>query len=249
MPDAPLEHVVQTVLKVEADAASFDMDAASELHILIPQDAPQEGNPFYRQCIKSLLIYGDHSWGRQITLGRAFFARKLTRDQFSILNQVGLMLDPPDEEIENWWVDVTTSVRADADAVRNARARSAERLTLNAELERLRTAGRDETPRWTGFEDNTAGYDVESYTVTQYGLNKLAIEVTSSISNPLEFQVTKNEWRVAEAMGEAYLFHIWDMRKDPPQLHVRTVEQVAPHIPVNQEDGAWTVVSIPVGGN
>lgn len=248
-PGTPPDELVAIIINVEADAASLDLEAAVELHGLVSEDTPADGYPFYRSCIKTLLVQGDHSWGRQITLGRGFFTRKLDRDKVSIFVQAGLMLDPPDDEVVLWWDETTAEVRFEADILRNARARQAERLTMDFEIEKLVKAGCEEKPRWMSIEDNTVGYDVQSYTVTQYGLNRLAIEVKSSLANPLEFQVTKGEWRVATTMGEAYIFHIWDMRQEPPTLHVRTVEQVAPHVPHDQQDGEWKVARIPVGGD
>lgn len=73
--------------------------------------------------------------------------------------------------------------------------------------------------------------------------NKL-IEVKSTISSPLRFFVTRNEWKQAEKVGSAYLFHIWDMTKEPPILHKRLTPEIAPHIPTDNEKGAWNIAEI-----
>ena len=49
------------------------------------------------------------------------------------------------------------------------------------------------------------------------------------------------------ASRDAYIFHIWDMAKNPPELHVRTVKQVAPHIPTDNEKGVWKNAEVPLG--
>lgn len=247
-PNQSLEEARQIVINLDRDAATFDMDAACELLPLFPADAPNDGPLFYRACIDLLLVVGDHNWGRQITLGRTFFIRKLKQDNVSIFRIAGLLLDPPNDEVVGWWDATARSQRAEAGILRDERSRTAEKLTMYYETERLRAAGRNEAPVWKSIEDNTVGYDVGSYTISEFGLKNLQIEVKASISNPLEFHVSKNEWRVAQDFGEAYLFHIWDMRKNPPVLHIRTVAEVAPHIPQNQADGEWADAIIPLGG-
>jgi hypothetical protein len=65
--------------------------------------------------------------------------------------------------------------------------------------------------------------------------------------SPLRFIVTRNEWEQAEKFGPAYLFQVWDMQKAPPVLYERTSEQVAAHIPSDNEKGKWKTAEIPLG--
>jgi hypothetical protein len=248
-PSLTLDEARIVVTRVERDAPTFDMDAACELHGVFPDDTPNDGPIFYRTCIDVLLVGGGHGWGRQITLGRTFFTRKLDQDRLSIFRIAGLLHDPPDDEVVDWWDRTARGQRLEAAIARDERSRAAEKLTMDHETKRLRAAGRNEAPVWMSVEDNTVGYDVRSHTITQFGVNNLQIEVKASIANPLEFHVTKNEWRVAQIFGVAYIFHIWDMRRNPPILHVRTVAEVEPHIPKNQADGEWADVIIPLGSN
>jgi hypothetical protein len=46
--------------------------------------------------------------------------------------------------------------------------------------------------------------------------------------------------------GDVYLFHIWDLAAEPPQLYVRTKAQIEPHIPTNQAKGEWITAIIPL---
>ena len=73
------------------------------------------------------------------------------------------------------------------------------------------------------------------------------IEVKSTVSSPLRFILTRNEWDHAVKAGAAYLFHVWDMTMKPPMMHERTVAQVAPHIPSDNEKGKWKTADIPLG--
>jgi hypothetical protein len=93
------------------------------------------------------------------------------------------------------------------------------------------------------IEDNTVGYDVLSYELSQYGLNNVLIEVKSTVASPLRFIVTRNEWDEAQKFGDAYVFHVWDLDKNPEILHVRTSAQVAPHIPADNQQGKWQTPS------
>jgi hypothetical protein len=126
---------------------------------------------------------------------------------------------------------------------------SPERLTIQHETDRLKRLGVDVPPRWMAIEDNTVGYDVLSYELSQYGLNNVLIEVKSTVASPLRFIVTRNEWDEAQKFGDAYVFHVWDLDKNPEILHVRTSAQVAPHIPADNQQGKWQNAIIPVGAS
>jgi hypothetical protein len=97
------------------------------------------------------------------------------------------------------------------------------------------------------LEDNTAGYDSLSYDPgVPAPINKL-IEVKSTIASPLRFILTRGEWEKAKSIGDAYGFYIWNLGLNPPVLYVKTVTDVAPHIPADSEKGKWRTVEIPVG--
>jgi hypothetical protein len=97
-----------------------------------------------------------------------------------------------------------------------------------------------------GLEDNTAGYDILSYDPGSPVPTKRLIEVKSTIASPLRFILSRAEWQKAKGVGAAYSFHVWNMQPDPPVLYVKTVENVAPHIPGDFEKGKWKTVEIPV---
>lgn len=98
----------------------------------------------------------------------------------------------------------------------------------------------------SGF-GNTAGYDVLSYDKNEFGLVNKLIEVKSTIASPLRFYITRNEWNKAHKSGDKYHFYIWDMKHDEPILHVKTVADIEPHIPQDNEKGKWDRAVIPVG--
>ena len=106
--------------------------------------------------------------------------------------------------------------------------------------------GIEKDPEWVGLDNNFAGYDVLSYELGEFGLVNKMIEVKSTIASPLRFYLSKNEWVTAEKARDSYFFHVWDMSKMPPALYVRTVADIEPHIPTNNEEGEWSSALIPV---
>jgi hypothetical protein len=126
------------------------------------------------------------------------------------------------------------------------RARHAERLSLEFERNELVKLGIDRQVKWIAIEDDGAGYDILSYRMVGNVIRPILIDAKSTIASPLRFNVSRNEWKEADAVGPAYRFHIWDLKQLPPKLFVRTVEDVRPHIPQDGVKGEWTNVRIPV---
>lgn len=246
-PELSLPDLIRLVAKIEPDARSLDLDAAARLATLIDTSLPNEGVPFYRGCISTVLLQHQPDWLRILTLGKSRFLPKLGRDEYSLFRQANLLDDEPDDIVVAWWDRVTGLVRLEGDKAKQERSRRAERLSLEQEKARLRKLGITLRPVWKGFEDNIAGFDILSYDpATPEPTNRL-IEVKSSIASPLRFILTRNEWDKAKDAGSAYHFHIWDMQQDPPILYVKTVAEVAPHVPADSKKGKWKTAEIPVG--
>jgi uncharacterized protein DUF3883 len=245
-PSLTTPDLIQLVLKVEPDAQSLDLHAAGMLLPLVDLGVPNDGVLFYRACISTVLLGYPPAWLRVLTQGRSRFLQKLGRDEQSLFRQAALLDDLPDEIVLDWWDRITGRVRLDGDQDRLELARRAERLTIEKEKLRLKELGIELKPIWMGLEDNFAGFDVQSYDPGDPAPTNLLIEVKSTVASPLRFILTRNEWNKAKDVGKAYCFHIWDMQKDPPILHVRSVAQVAPHIPADSEKGKWKQVEIPV---
>lgn len=247
--DAP-DALVTIIRRVEVEAHSLDLEAALFLHEVVDKKAPYEGVGFYRVCLASVLLLELPEWARLMKLGRGRFIKRLKapeyRDIRSLFRQAKVLDEPPSDEDILWWDHLQEHVRSQQSLETMQRARAAEKLSLEYEAARLAEQGLNIKPRWMAIEDNTVGYDVLSYTSGEFGpVNKL-IEVKSTIASPLRFNVTRNEWEQALEFGEAFLFHIWDLRPQSPVLYERSVAQVAPHIPLDNESGKWTNALIPV---
>ena len=186
-------------------------------------------------------------WAKAMRQGRKRFVASLKKNEQDVFAAAGLMKDPPDAAVVFWWDDVAGHARLIVDGEKMQQGREAEQLTIELEIKRLAQLGINKLPIWSGLDDNFAGYDVLSYDIGPDGEFNRLIEVKSTVASPLRFNVTRNEWKKATDAGDAYIFHVWDMAQEPPKLHVRTVAQVAPHIPKNNENGEWTNALVPVG--
>lgn len=251
VPEVTVEACPAALIAHSPQARSYDIDAAKELHPLVAADAPHETVMFYRECILAVLMLKMPAFAKLMTLGRGRFIKRIKGDDYrdirSVFREAKLLDDPPSGGDISWWDTIQGRVRLNFDQERLARARYAESLSLEFEQAELAKLEITETPVWMAIEDNTAGYDVLSYRPTPMGVSNLLIEVKSTIASPLRFYVSRNEWENADQVGEAYLFHVWDMDKIPPILHIRTVEQIRPHIPTDNKKGKWANAQIPIG--
>ncbi|RCN11136.1 hypothetical protein C3O69_02469 [Pseudomonas aeruginosa] len=250
-PEEQLCRLVEIVRSTEPYVASYDLDAAVFLHDLVPKDAPHTEVIFYRVCLGAVLLIELPEWAKLMTLGRGRFIKRLGSEEFrdvrSLFRQARLLDEPPSADDVDWWDDIQAHVRLQHDAEKMRRGRAAEQLSIAHERERLAKLGLSLEPRWMAIEDNTVGYDVLSYNSGKFGpLNKL-IEVKSTIASPLRFFLTRNEWDQAKKFGPAYVFHVWDMQKEPAVLYEKTVEQIAHHVPQDSKKGQWKTALIPVG--
>ena len=246
-PKMAIEEALTILRAGDLDVQGLDLDASVALLSLVPSEVPNDGPGFYRGCIKYVLLAYQPIWARTMIQGRSRFYAALERDEQSIFRQAGIMDEPPEDDFVEWWDALAGEMRLVTDLERLLRGRAAERLTIAHELARMKEEGITEEPRWIGLDDNTKGYDVLSFELDGNKLVNKLIEVKSTIASPLRFRVTRNEWEQAEKFGAAYVFHVWDLARDPAILYVRTVDQVRPHIPVDSEKGKWKDAEIPVG--
>ena len=179
--------------------------------------------------------------------GRKRFIRTLSANDQSIFEGAGILQNPPDASLVEWWDGVCGEARAAIDRDKMRQARAAEALTIAEEVIALEKQSIDKTPQWTGLDDNFAGYDVKSYRLVDNNVQPKLIEVKSTIASPLRFIITRNEWNTALKFGDSYVFHIWDMSVQPERLFVRTTEEVMKNIPEDQMKGQWKSALIPVG--
>ncbi len=243
-PTLSIQDLISYVEKVEIDAPSFDLEASAHLSILVGHYQELDDQLFYQTCISAVLQQREPSWAKAMKSGRERFTKELSSDAKAVFSAAGLMVNRPSREIVSWWDSISGHARYVFGRESMRQAREAELLTIKEEIKRLKTIGINEEPKWPGLDDNFAGYDVLTYDLGDVGLVNRLIEVKSTIASPPRFIVSRNEWQVAKQSGSAYSFHIWDMRKSPPRLHVYSVADVELHIPVDQGNGWWKSAEI-----
>ena len=245
-PDLPIPDLLSLIDSMEADAHSLDMEAVAYLSEFVEKNCPLDGHAFYQTCIRGVLLKHQPVWVKLMRQGRQRFVQKLNPNDRDIFAAAGLMEDPTPLHVVTWWDSVSSYARLLTDQEKMERGRTAEILTLEYERERLKVLGINIEPKWPGFDDNFAGYDVLSYDQGPHGIQNKLIEVKSTTASPLRFILTRNEWDKAQQAGNAYHFHVWDMNQTPPLLIERTVADVTPHIPVDNGKGRWTNTQVPL---
>lgn len=249
--EVPISDCVEPLSKRGGLANALDIEASLALDKLVRADVPHDSVIFYRECVLAVMVREMPAWAKLMTLGRGRWIQSIRggeyRDIRSVFRETRLLDEPPTSEDVRWWDILKAHVRMNRSDEVSLRSREAERLSLESEAEALKALGIDREPKWVAIEDETVGYDVLSYRLLNGSLANRLIEVKSTIASPPRFIVSRNEWNVADQAGEAYVFHVWDMNKSPPILHLRTVEQVRPHIPHDNEKGKWKDAEIPLG--
>jgi hypothetical protein len=248
-PQLAILQLVDLIEKVDQDGRHLDLRAAAYLHEIVESECPLENPIFYQRCIRAVVLAHQPVWIRAMRQGRKRFVSSLKPDDVDVFVAAGLLLDPPPDAVVEWWDEIVGHARLAIDIQKMEQAREAERLSIAFEIARLEAIGIENRPEWVGLDDNFAGYDVASFEMDNGIVSSVMIEVKSTSARPLRFLLTRNEWNQAEKVGHAYRFHVWDMGKEPPVLHIRTVDQVRPLIPVDNHKGKWALVEIPLGGD
>lgn len=251
LPEYPADHLVDVIERRWPASTSYDLEAAIALDGMVRAGAPSNSVEFYRECVQAVMYQEMPSWARLMTIGRGRFLKSIAKDKYrdirSVFREARLLDEPPTDEDIAWWDAMKERVRSNRSLDAMERARRAEKLTLTFEVTKLAEANVDRSPTWVAIEDDTVGYDILSYELISSGIRPLQIEVKSTIASPLRFNVSRNEWEQANSVGEAYRFHIWNLERTPPVMFERTVDEVRPHIPDDNDQGTWTNVRIPVG--
>lgn len=246
-PDLAVVELLEIIAKIEPDSTSLDMEASAYLHTLVSPECALHGDEFYQACISAVVTKHQPTWSKAMRQGRMRFLDSLGPNDRDVFVAAGLHKDPPPLSIVGWWDSVTSFARMVVDMAFMEQARAAEKLSIDYEVKELAAKGIDKQPVWKGLDDNFAGYDILSYEQGEFGLINKMIEVKSTTASPLRFKLTRNEWDQAFKAGSAYVFHVWDMSRAEPVLHIKTAKQVAVHIPTDNEKGKWSVAEIPVG--
>jgi len=226
----------------DADFSAADFASALRLHELLPSEIDfVDPEASLRDGLSVLITTHRPFWYRYFPYGRQRLAAVLTQDELQTFRSAGLFDQHPPAVVA-WWDALATLARSVEDERLNAQGRHAEKLSLEYERKRMASIGISEHPRWVALDDNSAGYDIQSFDQTPHGLKNILIEVKSSKRNPPRMILTRGEWDAAAKYGDSYMFHLWKLPTE--QLIVKSVSEISAHIPGDSGDGKWTEVEI-----
>lgn len=242
-PDTPAEEAAVSLQRSDADLAAADFAGALRLHEQLANDV-DFSDPIAGLRVGLCILIESHRpwWCRFFPYGRLRLATALTQDELQTFRSAGLFDEQPPSEVVEWWDAFASLMRMEVDETNNAQGRHGERLSLDHERKRLEVLGIAEEPKWVALDDNSAGYDIQSYDLTEYGLKNRLIEVKSSRRSPPRMILTRGEWDSAVKYGEAYAFHLWQLPSE--ELIVLSVADIAKHIPDDRGSGRWSQLEI-----
>lgn len=242
-PGTSPEDAAMSLKRSDADLAAADFRGALNLHNLLSDDVDFSDPVMGLRAGLGILIETHRPWWcRLFPYGRQRLATALTQDELQTFRSAGLFDELPPSNVVEWWDAFSSLMRSLDEEQRNAQGRNGELLSLNFERQRLAELGISEPPKWVALDDNSAGYDIRSYDLTQFGLKNKLIEVKSSQRSPPRLILSRGEWDTAAKYGEAYTFHLWQLPSE--KLQILTVAEVAHHIPADTGNGRWLELEI-----
>lgn len=235
----PSGRVVETVQALNWLSAGEDGIA-----ILTPPGAKILSLAGYEPRLRrALLDYIDAvrpPWVQNATFGRSRVLSFAGSEIAQVFVEAGLA-HGTEKEVVAFWDAMSARARGQKNIRLTEIGRDGERLTLAHEQDRT---GR--MPKWVSIDNNEDGYDVLSV-AGPTDISQLSIEVkATNIGLAGSFHLTANEWDRALTFPN-HIFHLWNISGKVPSLAVLSIEDVEPHVPVNQGSGRWEYVEIPFG--
>jgi len=242
-PDTPVEEAAVSLQRSDADLAAADFAGALRLHDQFAGTVDFSDPIIGLRSGLGILIEAHRPWWcRFFPYGRQRLATALTQNELQTFRSAGLFDETPPSDVVEWWDAFASLMRSADDQRKNAQGRHGERLSLDYERKRLAGLGICEEPKWVALDDNSAGYDIQSYDLTEYGLKNRLIEVKSSQRSSPRMILTRGEWDFAAKFGESYTFHLWQLPSE--ELIVLTVADISQHIPEDAGKGRWSELEI-----
>lgn len=218
------------------DAFAHDYEGAEFLHRFDLQEPTTIwSEEWIRGIIKQLVISGSLPWKRAILKGRSHVIRHLTENERQVFQAAGLCVDNPDNSVVLWWDELQNLQRAE---LTNSDFREWELRSLNFENERLEQSSCPHRARWKSIDDNTCGYDIESFEMFENEWIAVAIEVKSRYEQEIVFEMSRNECNQMVRMGKRYSVHYWSK----PEGHLRILqsENLIKNLPTDGQSSNWT---------
>jgi hypothetical protein len=227
-------------------AATFDYTAVADLeesvHLFAGAIVARE--QMLRETLEGLILHFRPQWGLLLQHGTQRFSRSVSPEIKQCFESAGIFKDVADPDSILWWDKLAEFFRSGAVVGQITTGRRGEMLTMSHEGARLTALGHaGMEPFWVALQDETLGYDVLSCDLSTGVARSLYIEVKASELKPFVFFISDKEWEFALRCEDPFVFHFWYVPGE--ELRVVTVDQIAPHIPVNNGAGVWKKVQIP----
>lgn len=238
-PEASIADAERQLRRGPAQLASLDYRRGLELfNLLGKQTFEQESNKAaLRQVLLELSRTEKPAWVYGAPSGRDWCRRSMDADTIQVFEYAKLF--ESDFGTTAWWDELAKIVRQADDESRLKAGREGERLTLAHEGEVLQATGIvDRAPRWIALEDNTRGFDIESWRRSPDGtIQPLWIEVKAHSGSSPRLFLTRREWNVAASARHWYIFHVWNLQTRT--LQTIGVDEMERSIPLDRGNGQW----------
>lgn len=230
------------VLKVSQECSWILLNSQGYIHITDQGQKLLDSGDYQlilRRQIRDLIASYQPTWSKRMRHGRAEVKGFLSDEVSQCFKEAGLFGEWNDELIR-WWDDLSQTSNARRSAELLEIGRTAERLSVEREAKRTGIP-----PKWQSLESNFSGYDVLSR-ISGGDATPLKIEVKGTTQKKKEafLTLTRNEWNVAD-QSIYYIFHLWMLGNDSPELIEVDKEDIRNHLPINNGNGQWETVRIP----
>ncbi len=176
-------------------------------------------------------------WARTAVYGRQRALRLIDDDQAQCLRDAGLIETSLEGETRFWWERLAIEFRLLQEEAQRRIGSEAEKLTLEYEKKRIATLGIDKDPYLVSIEDETLGYDVHSFTISNERVLPFYIEVKGTTAAEPRFFLSRNEWTNCSRLQPHYAFYIWDVNEN--KLSILSHDTLLAHIPADRGSGLW----------
>ena len=218
-----------------ADSFAHDYEGAQYLQ-QFDRSSTREiwSEDWMRGILKALFLSELTIWEKAILKGRSHVLRQLTENEKQVFEAAGLCGENPDISVVSWWDELQEFRRAQVD---QSDFRDWEAKSLRHESERLEQMGCPFQPKWRSIDDNTSGFDIESFESFENEWVSIAIEVKSRFSQDILFEMSRNECNQMIRMGERYRVHFWS--KPDGNLRIIPSTPLINGLPNDSENAQW----------
>lgn len=251
-PDLTPEDACAALIAMDEAFVASDHEAALELHGMLDKTLLFDNFTIdLRKAISTVIITSRPEWAKRIFLGRNKFLNELDDVDSEVrrcFNQAGLFEEAKPGPVADWWYDLNHQMRGFLNFENLMQGRKAEEKTLELETAECMKLGLKVLPQWKSLDNNTLGFDIQSYrpSGTEFPTS-LLIEVKSSSRNPPVAIISREECHKAKKSKDAYQFHVWHVvNSEPKDRVIWTYDMIEEHIPKDCGAGTWTYVAIPM---